>query len=229
METEAQSEHRWQQKAVTAATWVSLLKCTALAYKAIYSPLQCDCRLAQGHVARQSQNLNTVWPQVFSWLHHPEQMRSIAVPSMGVWFQNSLWISSLQMIKSLAVSNEPGVITYMQTPAVRVGRTLEVDSEVSWENSELCSWIRYQCSWCFLNSERKVQILHYSVLFWGFPGGSVGENPPANEEDMGSIPGSGRSLGEGMATHFSILTWEMPWTAEPGWLQSRGLQENQTM
>ena len=27
-----------------------------------------------------------------------------------------------------------------------------------------------------------------------------------------------------MATHFSILAWEIPWTEEPGWLQSIGLQ-----
>ena len=27
-----------------------------------------------------------------------------------------------------------------------------------------------------------------------------------------------------MATHFSILAWEIPWTEEPGRLQSRGLQ-----
>ena len=31
----------------------------------------------------------------------------------------------------------------------------------------------------------------------GFSGGSVVKNPPANSEDMGLIPGSGRSLGEG--------------------------------
>ena len=31
----------------------------------------------------------------------------------------------------------------------------------------------------------------------GFPGGSVGKSPPANAEDVGSIPGSGRSPGEG--------------------------------
>ena len=34
--------------------------------------------------------------------------------------------------------------------------------------------------------------------------------------DVGLIPGSGRSLGEGMATHFSILAWRMLWTEEPG-------------
>ena len=38
------------------------------------------------------------------------------------------------------------------------------------------------------------------------------------------IPGSGRSPGEGMATHSSILAWRIPWTEEPGGLQSMGLQ-----
>ena len=27
-----------------------------------------------------------------------------------------------------------------------------------------------------------------------------------------------------MATHYSILAWRIPWTEEPGWLQSMGLQ-----
>ena len=38
--------------------------------------------------------------------------------------------------------------------------------------------------------------------------------------DMGSIPGSGRSLEESMATHSSILAWRVPWPEEPGGLQS---------
>ena len=38
------------------------------------------------------------------------------------------------------------------------------------------------------------------------------------------IPGSGRSLGEGRTTHSSILSWEIPWTEEPGGLQSMGSQ-----
>ena len=40
----------------------------------------------------------------------------------------------------------------------------------------------------------------------GFPGGLVEKNPPANvgdTGDVGLIPGSGRSLEEGMATHSS--------------------------
>ena len=36
-----------------------------------------------------------------------------------------------------------------------------------------------------------------SYYFMGFPDGSVVKNPPANAGDMGSIPGSGRSPGEG--------------------------------
>ena len=33
-------------------------------------------------------------------------------------------------------------------------------------------------------------------------------------------------LEEGMAIHFSILTWKIPWTEEPGELQSMGLQRD---
>ena len=41
---------------------------------------------------------------------------------------------------------------------------------------------------------------------------------------LGFIPGSERSLEEGMTTHSSILAWEIPWTEEPGGLQSMGSQ-----
>ena len=49
------------------------------------------------------------------------------------------------------------------------------------------------------------------------------KNLPANAgaaRDIGSIPGLGRSRGEGMARNSSILAWEIPWTEEPGGLQS---------
>ena len=38
---------------------------------------------------------------------------------------------------------------------------------------------------------------------------------------MGSIPGSGRSPGEGMAMHSNIIAWEIPWTEEPVGPQGR--------
>ena len=55
------------------------------------------------------------------------------------------------------------------------------------------------------------------------------KNLPVNAGDVRDL-GSGRSLGqedlleEGMATHSSILAWRIPWTEEPGGLQSTGLQ-----
>ena len=51
------------------------------------------------------------------------------------------------------------------------------------------------------------------------------KNPPANVGDMSSIPGLGKSPGEGMAIHCSMFAWRIPWTEEAGRLQSIGLQK----
>ena len=56
------------------------------------------------------------------------------------------------------------------------------------------------------------------------PGGSDGKESACNVGDSGSIPELGKSPGEGMGTHASILTWKIPWTEEPGGLQSTGSQ-----
>ena len=52
----------------------------------------------------------------------------------------------------------------------------------------------------------------WSMCIRGFPSGSVVNNLPADAGDVGSIPGSGRPLGEGNANHPSILSWGIPWT-----------------
>ena len=44
----------------------------------------------------------------------------------------------------------------------------------------------------------------------GFPGGSVVKNPPANAGDVGSIPGSGRSPGEGNGNPLQYSCLENP-------------------
>ena len=54
------------------------------------------------------------------------------------------------------------------------------------------------------------------------------KNLPANAgdiKDLSPIPGLGRSLEEGKTTHSSVLAWRIPWTEEPGRLQSMGLQK----
>ena len=61
----------------------------------------------------------------------------------------------------------------------------------------------------------------------GFPGSSVVKNLPTNAgdtRDPGSTLVGEDSLEEEMATHSSILAWKIPWTEEPGRLQSIGLQ-----
>ena len=50
------------------------------------------------------------------------------------------------------------------------------------------------------------------------------KNLPVSSGDSGSIPGSGRSPGEGNATHSSILDWRILGTEEPRGPQSMGLQ-----
>ena len=43
---------------------------------------------------------------------------------------------------------------------------------------------------------------------------------PSNAGSLDLIPGSGRSPGEGNDNHSSILAWRIPWTEEPGGIQS---------
>ena len=59
-------------------------------------------------------------------------------------------------------------------------------------------------------------------IYTGFPGGSDGEESARNVGELGLIPGSEGSLEEGTATHSRILAQRIPWTEEPGGLQSIG-------
>ena len=53
------------------------------------------------------------------------------------------------------------------------------------------------------------------------------KNPLASAEDAGPVPGLGRSLEEGMATHSSVLAWKIPWT-EASKAAVHGVVERQT-
>ena len=63
-----------------------------------------------------------------------------------------------------------------------------------------------------------------SSLKQDFPGGSDDKESTCNAGDPGSILGLGRSPGEGNGYPSTILAWEIPWTEEPGGLQSMGSQ-----
>ena len=63
------------------------------------------------------------------------------------------------------------------------------------------------------------------MLYVGFPGGSVVKNPPANEGDMGSIPGSGRSSGEGSGTPLQSSCLGKPMNRGAWWATVSGAAE----
>ena len=60
----------------------------------------------------------------------------------------------------------------------------------------------------------------------GFPSGSPVKNLPTMQETQVRSLGQGDALEKEMATHSSILAWEIPRTEEPGRLQSMGSQES---
>ena len=62
----------------------------------------------------------------------------------------------------------------------------------------------------------------------GFSGGSLVKNPPANTGDTVQSLTWEDPLEKEIATHPSILAWEIPWTEEPARLQSMGSQRSQT-
>ena len=71
-------------------------------------------------------------------------------------------------------------------------------------------------------------IWHYVKYYMGFPGGSAVKNPLANAGDVALIFGWEDPLEKEIATHSSILAWEIPRTEAPGGLQSMGSERVDT-
>ena len=74
------------------------------------------------------------------------------------------------------------------------------------------------------------QLSDFTFTFF-LSGGSGVKNPPAVQEPQEKWVqslGCQDPLEEGMATHSNILVWEIPWTEEPGGLQSMGSQKSRT-
>ena len=61
-----------------------------------------------------------------------------------------------------------------------------------------------------------------ALTIWTLPYWLSAKEFAYNARDMGSIPGSGRSLGEGNGNPLRILAWRIPWKEEPGRIQSMG-------
>ena len=63
----------------------------------------------------------------------------------------------------------------------------------------------------------------------GFPAGSVIKNRPVVQETQLQAQGQEDPLEEEMATHSSLLAWEILWTVESGGLQSMGSKKELDM
>ena len=68
----------------------------------------------------------------------------------------------------------------------------------------------------------------YYVLQWGFPGGSVVKNLPANAGDTASIPGSGRSPGGGNGNLFQYSCLENSMGKGTWWATVHGAAKSRT-
>ena len=93
------------------------------------------------------------------------------------------------------------------------------------------------CSFALRHLAHHICIMHPQIqmvnMSEGAPGSSDGKESACSEGDPVSIPVSGKPrkilcwedpLEKAMATHSSTLAWRIPWTEEPGRLQSMGLQ-----
>ena len=84
-------------------------------------------------------------------------------------------------------------------------------------------------SWFFL-AEHYMYFIQKFVSFTKdlfdpvLPCGSDSKESAYNSRDLGFIPGLRSSLEKKMATHSHILAWRIPWTEEPGRLQTMGSQ-----
>ena len=69
-----------------------------------------------------------------------------------------------------------------------------------------------------------ISFTYYLLTLTYFTGGWDGKKSTCNAGDMSLIPGLEDPLEEEIITHSSILAWRIPWTEEPGGLQSMWLQ-----
>ena len=73
-----------------------------------------------------------------------------------------------------------------------------------------------------------IQWLRTHLAVQGFPGGSVVKNLPANAEDTGSVPGLGRSPGEGNGTPLQYSCLKNPMDQGAWWATVHVVAESDT-
>ena len=80
----------------------------------------------------------------------------------------------------------------------------------------------------YVSSSDICTVLYPTTGFMASPSGSLVNNLLGNVGGAGLTSVSGRSPGGEIGTHSGILTLKISWTEDPGGIQSKGLQRNQT-
>ena len=147
-----------------------------------------------------------------------------------------LWICICTLFVHL---NSRSVVHWAKIPA----RLSATTNFCWWDETEIKLWLKIRwililhmhlslkVHWWWKSNEVKASLENSLIIpqiasmvwyGWGFSANSDGKESACNAGDPGSIPGPGRSLEKGMTTPSSILAWRIPWTEEPGRLQSMG-------
>ena len=106
-----------------------------------------------------------------------------------------------------SISSELSFPSLIQVEGADSGESGIIESLWSFPGTAYVFW-----SWEFKN------------LVSGIPSGAVVKNLSASAGETGETPGQEDPLEEEMAALSSILAWDIPWTEEPGGLQSMGPQ-----
>ena len=117
--------------------------------------------------------------------------------------------------------------TWVPTPAQPLHNFVDLKSHLIFVTCKIGKTVPQGDVWGLKQSTWSPWTTVTMISLWdlGFPGGTSGEEPSCqrkrHETRVQSL-GQADALEKGMATHSSILAWRIPWTEEPGKLQSMG-------
>ena len=152
------------------------------------------------------------------------------------------------MLSKFSHEESPGVVVKIPDPRPHLSSGESGNHSGNMMNVEMggtCDWITGRTLTHFLKCYPGMTITSIKLSFEGVPvylcgfqsqirqssgfsHSSVGKELACNAGDLGSIPESGRSPGEGNGNPLQYSSWRIPWTEEPGGLQSMGSQELDT-
>ena len=108
-------------------------------------------------------------------------------------------------------------------------------NRIKYSSAEMNKCLQTQCPVCLLhgfsniytaNKLLIVRMLGDSEYLIFSPSGSAVKSPPSIQETRIRSMSQEDPPEKEIAKHSSILVWEIPWTGEPGGLQSMGLQKS---